>query len=70
MKLRNGTKVLVFQTENLRKRLNEIKKLASQMPPDGGFRISVSNGRPFLNQTVTIFGSTPGNGTVTLVIRS
>ncbi|AEK73102.1 hypothetical protein GQS_06020 [Thermococcus sp. 4557] len=68
MKLRNGTEVLVFDTSGVRKRLEEIKALASKVPQTGEFTLGVSDRNPMLNGTVTIFGTCPLNGTVTIVI--
>ncbi|ASJ08356.1 hypothetical protein A3L11_03555 [Thermococcus siculi] len=69
MKLRNGTKVLTFNTAKVRTHLEAIRKMASKLPPQEGFVIGVSEDNPILNQTVTIFGSCPGNGSVTVVIE-
>ncbi|WP_148267280.1 DUF4129 domain-containing protein [Thermococcus cleftensis] len=69
LKLRNGTKVLTFNTKGVRKELEKIRNLASSAPPGGGFLIGVSTDEPILHQTITIFGSCPGNDTVTIVIE-
>ncbi|WP_297465089.1 DUF4129 domain-containing protein [Thermococcus sp.] len=70
MKLRNGTKVLTFNTARLRLRLEEIRKLISEVPGEPeGFVLGVSDRSPILNQTVTIFGSCPGNSSVTVVVE-
>ena len=69
-KLRNGTRVLVFNTAKIRKHLAEIRKLVSSTPPEQeGFFIGVSDDTPVLNKTVRIFGSCPGNSSVTIIIR-
>ncbi len=70
LKLMNGTKVLTFNTTRVRAHLREIKKLASKkFSNKKGFVIGVSDIRPILNQSVTVFGSCPGNSSVTVVIE-
>ncbi|NJE05682.1 Ig-like domain repeat protein [Thermococcus sp. M36] len=68
IRLADGTRNLTFKTGKLRGYLKEVRSLISQVPPTGEFTIGVSSDRPILYQTVTIFGSCPGNGTVTVVI--
>ncbi len=70
IKLRNGTKVLTFNTAKIRTHLEAVRKLVSNVPPEqGGFVIGVFDDNPILHQTVTIFGSCPGNSSVTVVIE-
>ncbi|WP_240911981.1 MULTISPECIES: Ig-like domain repeat protein [unclassified Thermococcus] len=68
LELMNGTEILKFNTEKVRKYLGEIDKLVSRTPPSGKFEIGISDSEPMLYQSVTIFGSCPGNETVTVVI--
>ena len=70
LKLRNGTKVLVFDTTGVRKQLEELKKMVSQVPPTEEFTIGVSDRQPILNETITIFGTCPNNETVTIVVTN
>ncbi|NJE85995.1 Ig-like domain repeat protein [Thermococcus sp. CX2] len=69
LELMNGTEVLKFNTKKVRGYLNEIiEKVSSEKLPSGRFEIGISDSEPILYQRVTIFGSCPGNGTVTVVI--
>lgn len=68
LRLRNGTKVLAFNTEKVGKYLEAIRKLVSKTGPTGKLMIGISTNSPILHQNVTIFGSCPGNETVTIVI--
>lgn len=70
IRLKNGTKVLTFNTTKVRTHLEAIRKLVSNtLPEQGGFIIGVSESTPILHQTVTIFGSCPTNSSVTVVIE-
>ena len=69
IKLRNGTKVLVFNTTELRVHLAAIEKLAkAEVPHEKTFLLGISDANPIINQTVTLFGSCPHNSPVTIVI--
>ncbi|NJD98868.1 DUF4129 domain-containing protein [Thermococcus sp. LS1] len=69
LELMNGTKLMKFNTQKVRRYLNEIiEKVSSEKLPSGRFEIGISNSEPILYQRVTIFGSCPGNDTVTVVI--
>lgn len=71
LKLRNGTKVLTFNTQEVQKQLDIIKKMAiSKLPPQKSFSVGISDNNPILHQNVTIFGSSPWNDTITVVIKS
>ncbi|NJE62127.1 Ig-like domain repeat protein [Thermococcus sp. 21S7] len=70
IKLRDGTKILTFNTEGVRRRLEEVKNLALKVPPVGEFTLGVSERTPILNETVTIFGTCPENRTVTIVVTN
>ncbi|ASJ07631.1 hypothetical protein A3L08_02980 [Thermococcus pacificus] len=70
IRLMNGTEVLTFNTAKVRTHLAAIRKLVSNLPPgQGDFVIGVSDDSPILHQTITIFGSCPGNSSVTVVIE-
>ena len=69
MKLRNGTKVLTFNTQPVQRRLDAIKKMVSKQPAGKAFTIGVSDSNPIIRQNITIFGATPWNDTVTVVVK-
>jgi len=71
IKLRNGTRVLMFNTGKVRAQLAAIEKLArEEIPHKKALLIGVSDQNPIINQTITIFGSCPGNSSLTIVISS
>ncbi len=71
IRLMNGTKVLNFtaQTAGIREYLGKILEMlrSAEISPKK-FEISVSNKKPFLYANITIYGSTPVNGSIEVVI--
>ncbi len=69
MRLFNGTEVLRFDTAKVESYLRRIADtVRPKRPKIKGLTLRVTDDKPILNETVTFFGATPENGTVTLVI--
>jgi len=68
IELANGSEVLRFNVVKLRRDLEDVRRLALRAPAKRGFFIGVSDSTPFINQTVTIFGSCPCNSSLEVFI--
>ena len=69
IELKNNTKILKFNVDNVRRYLKEIEALASKMYNPEQLTIGVSTPTPILYQNVTIFGASPTNDSIDIIIE-
>ncbi|WP_456365956.1 Ig-like domain repeat protein [Thermococcus sp.] len=65
----NGDRALHFKTGAIEKDLSQAEALLPKEKKPRKLEIRLSTTSPILNQSVQIFGTCPGNGTVTVVIE-
>jgi len=71
IKLMNGTKILNFtsQTERVRSYLRKILEMITSTKIHAEkFEIFISNTKPILHENITIYGSTPSNDSIQIII--